>query len=107
MWDILKGIDWTDSGYKIAFFVVMVVFVFALYNLAKFMGKRFLEIFEKLQENVNELKEMNKNAASEIELIKQEQKFQNDQIISHTKRFEVTDQRLDKLMQSMISATKR
>lgn len=107
MWKVLEGIDWTDSGYKIAFFVVLVIFIFALYNLAKFIGKRFLEIFEKLQENVSELKELNKNAAKEIDLIKQEQKFQNEQIIAHTERFKAADERFDGLMKTLIAATKR
>lgn len=107
MWDALKTIDWTDSGYKIAFFVVLVVFFYALYHLAKFVGARFLQIFDKLQENVSELKEMNKNAAEQITLIKEEQKFQNQQILAHDERFKITDGRLDLLMQSMIKATKR
>lgn len=107
MWDILKEIEWSDNGYKIALVVVIVVFVYALYHLVKFIGKRFMDIFQSLQDNVSELKELNKNAAMEITIIKQEQKFQNDQLIAHTERFKVTDRRLDTLMESLLQATKR
>lgn len=107
MWDLLKEIDWSDNGYKTALVIVIAAFLFSTYHLVRFIGNNLLKVFKKLEQNVEELKELNKNQTTEISLIKQEQKFQNEQILMHSERFKVTDERLDGLMQSLLRATKR
>lgn len=50
MWDLLKEIEWDDSGWKIGFFIVSSIFLYGFYSLAKFLGQKFIKVIEELSE---------------------------------------------------------
>lgn len=107
MLEILKEIDWNEGAYKAAFSVVAIILLYAVYHGLKFFGKRLIAILEGGQKQIGELTELAKKMDTQIELIKQEQKFQNDKLMAHEERFLRHDEKFDELIRSFIKATNK
>lgn len=111
MWDLLEKISWSESAWKAAFFVVTIIFLFALYHLIKFLGHRIIIAF-------NRLSDLSEKMDQRLTLQEQETKAQNERFLSEqkivAKQFETHHARLmaqekhtDFLMESLIKATRR
>jgi len=86
MWDLLKEIDWNDSGWKIAFFIVLVIFLTGLYHAVKFAAKQLVEL-------ISELKTLTAKMDTRITIVEN--------------RVEKHDEHIDMLMNSLLKATRK
>lgn len=98
MEDVLKFIsnfDWTEGFYKGGFLVMAVIFCLAVYHGVRIFGKRSLEILNSLQASVKELMVISQKQDTRIQLVEQEQKFQNQKLVQH-------DEQMEGLMKQLI-----
>ncbi len=100
MWDLIKQIDWSEGFYKGGFFFLAIVVVIAMYQGAKFFGKRFLTIFESMQVNHAKLTDITEKMDVRITLVEKEQKFQNEKLSKQ-------GENIDMLVRTLINATQK
>jgi hypothetical protein len=95
MWDLIKEIDWTDSAWKIAFFVVTIAFIFATYHLVKILGVRFMTLFDRLTTLSDKMDER-------IMMLEQDQKMNIERFKKVDERFEKNDKHIDMLISKLM-----
>lgn len=105
--ELISKIDWAESVYKTAFLIVAVVLIYAIAQGVKFFGKRLIAILESGQKSIKELTELSKKMDTKIELIQQEQEFQNLRLKNHDDEFMQQNKKFDDLINSLIKATQR
>lgn len=92
---LVNNFNWSEGFYKGGFLIMAGLILFAGYHGLKIFGKRSLAILDSLQTSVRELMTISQKQDTTIQLIKQEQKFQNEKLVQH-------DERMEQLMQQMI-----
>jgi hypothetical protein len=97
---LINAFNWSEGFYKGGFLVMGFVVLYAGYHGLKIFGKRSLEILNSLQSSVKELMTISQKQDTRIQLVEQEQKFQNQKLVQH-------DERLETLMQHLIEIGSR
>lgn len=97
---LINNFDWTEGFYKGGFLIMAGVVFVAGYHGLKIFGKRSLAILDSLQASVKELMAISQKQDTTIQLIKQEQKFQNEKLVQH-------DVRMEQLLQQMIQISSK